>query len=156
MSDQFFSCIPGSPQSSDHACFFPDCIADRDSKYKRNDHNDHIEEHCDHCTVTPHIITGKCNCLVQILWHKRLQSDFFPQCFHQIFRHLFFLFFIFRFFVIHPGITVLNLILIQRFKLFRCYNRYPEFDCIKHTVIIVLEQAAIVRQCHKSCDFPLL
>ena len=145
MTNQFSPRITGCTECSDHTGFFCNRIAGRDSKYKCHDHNNDIKKHCNHCFVTSHVITGKDDRLVLILWHKTFQCNNFAHCFHQVFRNFFFLKLCLRFFIIDPRIIILQLILIQRIKFFFCHNTDTEFYGIKHGITVVLKQTAVIR-----------
>ena len=156
MTNQFSSGISGSPECSDHTGFFCNRVACRDSKYKCHDYNNDIKKHCNHCFVTSHVITGKDDRLVLILWHKAFQCNNFAHCFHQILGNIFFLCFYLRFFIIDPRIIILQLILIQRIKFFFCHQTDTEFYSIKHRIAVVLKQTAVIRQSNQTGDFPTL
>ena len=112
---------------------------------KVGDTIDDGKKHCNHCFVTSHVITGKDDRLVLILWHKAFQCNNFAHCFHQILGNIFFLCFYLRFFIIDPRIIILQLILIQRIKFFFCHQTDTEFYGIKHRIAVVLKQTAVIR-----------
>ena len=156
MTNQFSPRITGCTECSDHTGFFCNRVACRNSKHKCHDHNNDIKKHCNHCFVTSHVITGKDDRLVLILWHKAFQCNNFAHCFHQILGNIFFLCFCLRFFIIDPRIIILQLILIQRIKFFFCHQTDTEFYSIKHRITVILKQTAVIRQSNQPGNFPTL
>ena len=86
----------------------------------------------------------KYNRLILILRHKIFQSDNFSHCLHQIFRNILFLKFCLRFFIVGPCIIILQLILIQRIKFFIRHYAYSKLYSIKHRIVIILKQTAVI------------
>ena len=144
MPDQLIFYIAGCPKRSDDTSFFCNRITGRDAKYKSHDHDDDIEKHDHHCLVTSHIISSKYNRLILILRYKIFQSDNFSHCLHQIFRNILFLKFCLRFFIVGPCIIILQLILIQRIKFFIRHYAYSKLYSIKHRIVIILKQTAVI------------
>ena len=154
MPDQFASGITGCPKCSDNAGFFRDRIAGCDAKYKCHDHNDDIQKHDHHCLIASHIVTGKNDRLILILWNKIFQCDYFSHCLHQIFGNIFFLDLALWLFIVSPGIVILEFVLIENVKFFLRYQTNTKFYCIKHCVAVVLKQAAVIGKCNEPCDRP--
>ena len=107
MKNQFPPGISGCTECTDNAGFFSNGIADGNSKYKCHDHHNNIKQHDHHRLITAHIISGKNNCLIQVLRYKSFQCNDFSDIFHQFFGNFLFLLLCFRFLIIYPGIIVL-------------------------------------------------
>ena len=86
--------------------------------------------------------------------YKSLQCDNLSHILHQILGNFFLFLFCLRFFVIDPGIIVLQFFLIQRIKLLLSHNRNPKFHSIKHGIVVILKQAAVVGKCHQAGNLP--
>ena len=156
MADQFISGVAAGKKSSDDICLFCNGVADRNAKDKRHDRNYDIKKYDHHCAVASHIIPGKCDCLVEITRNEFFQRNILVDCFHQIIRYFFFFFLCRRFIVVFPRIAVFYKWRIQRFKCFGRYNSNSEFDRIKHGIVVVLKETAVIRKSNESGNFPTL
>ena len=74
--------------------------------------------------------------------------------FHQRLRNFFLLFFRFRLDIVSPCIIVMQFLFSKDCKSFFGYHGNAEFYRVKHGIAIVLEKSAVVRQCHKTGNFP--
>ena len=144
MPDQFTSCIAGCPQSADYICLFSDRVSGSDCKDKCHDHDDDIKKHDHHRTVTAHIIPSENDCLVRVSWDKFFQCHFFCHIFHQIFRNVFFCLFIFGLSIVFPCVAVIQLIGLVAVELLWTHYRHAKFYRVKHGIIIIGKQGAVI------------
>ena len=150
MAHQLRLCITGGAQSADDSGFPGDGIADRDHKHEGNDHDHDIQKDQHHGTVAAHILARELDGLVQIPGQEVLQIDFLRYVLHQLIRELLLFFRRCRGCIIFPAVIVDQFIRGKLVEIFLPDCRNTEPDRVKHGIVVVTEECAVIGKCHQA------
>ena len=156
MADQFVFRIAAGKEGADDIGLLDDGSPNGHGKDKGHNGDDDIQQHNDHGPVAAHVIPCKADRLVEIPGNEALKRGLLVYCRHHILGHILFLLLIFRRCIIEPAVAVEEPVLRKLGKALLRYNSHAELKGIKHGVVVVLKQSAVVRQGDEAGNCPVL